>query len=931
MTAHAYALFDRWLDADEASRSALLADLQRHDPPAHARLLALIDADARAGAAGFLATGSAGAAVDGAEAAAACAPAVQPGACLGPWRLVEAIGAGGMGEVWRAERADGHYEGLAAVKLLQPGRRAAHDDARFAREGELLARLAHPHIARLLDAGRSADGRRYLVLEHVQGERIDRWCDERRLGLAARLALFIHVCDAVAHAHAQLVLHRDLKPANVMVDLAGAPKLLDFGVAKLLDDDPTVGSAQSDLTREAAAGLTPDHAAPEQLDAGPVGTATDVYALGVMLFGLLSGARPYAAAPGSVARLVRAIVEEPPLGLRAAAAALPPAELAEAARCRACTPAALLRGLQGDLESIVEQALRKRPSERYPTVAALREDLQRHLDHLPVHARASGPVERVRKFVRRHPLPVAAGSVALAALVLGAGVALWQWRAAVDEARRTRAVVEVLTGLFTQVQPEAAGSARVSVLELLQRGWTEVERGLAGEPGLRAEVAWSLGSMLNAAGDVPAAQAAFSLRRQQLLDSGRGDSVDHLKVLLELGFCAAQLGDHGAARRHYDALLGVARRIGAEAGEEATLARLRLATLARAEGRLAEAEAGLRGVESEARGRWGPRHAVSLLALEELAELLRQRGRWDEAMAQYASLRQLTLGAQGAPAARAQLAEAMLLVELGRFADASAALEAAVVRAAEVWGEGEVTHTAVARLWLAQALFRSGRHAEAEAVADQALAALHPAGSAPVRWTVQVLQARHGLRGTSVPVAVGALARLDATVAEIDAAGEAMKPLAERARMLQAEALLRRGEAAAAQRLLARVLAAQRALYPEGDLDLWPSLALHGLAQAALGRPAEAQVDLDEAAALADRLLPPGHPDRHAGRVLALLAKPRGASQPDPLRDALGAWQASLAGHARHTEIAGFRDRALARHDAFVADWWRTGLAVMAW
>ncbi|WP_144290081.1 serine/threonine-protein kinase [Ideonella sp. A 288] len=890
------ALFDRWADADDAGRAALLAELQAVQPGLHARLKAMIDADAAAEAAGFL---------DGAGlpmTTTAHGPTASPGTeswagvRLGPWCLDEQIGIGGMGEVWRAHRADGLYEGQAAVKLLQAGRSRAHDDARFAREGDFLARLSHPHIARLLDAGRAPAGHRYLVLELVRGERIDLWCDERRLALPARLALFAQVCEAVAFAHSHLVVHRDLKPANVLVTDDGQPKLLDFGVAKLVDADAseaTGSTGASELTREAPAGLTPEYAAPEQLDGRPVSTATDVYALGVMLFGLLTGARPYAAGAGSIARLTRAVVDEPPLSLQQALAALDAEGRQLAAERRGSTPDGLAQALRGDLECIVAKVLQKAPDERYPTVAALRDDLLRHLHDEPVSAQPDRLAYRAWKFARRNRVPVAATAAVLAALALGAAAATWQWRSALHEARRTQAVVDVLTRLFTQIQPEEAGRAQISVRELLHRGWTEVERGLEGDAELRSQVSWSLGMMLSAAGDVPTAQRALTVRRDQLRATGRTGTRDYLRVLLELGFFAAQLADHASARQHYDELLATAARVGADDTEEAAMARLRLGTLARAEGKLEDAEAALRGVEAEARSRWGERHATRLLALDELAELLRQRGRWDEATRLYTELAQLAPAPRGAVAARAQLSAATLLVERGRFREAAERLPPAVALSAEVWGEADITHTTVARLWLAQALFRSGQHARSDDVAALALRHAREAGNDYGRLVIQVLMARHTLRRGQV---AQALPMIEASLAELDAGGDAMKPLAERARMLQGEALLRQGDPAGARQVLDRTLAAQRALYQDADTDLWPTLALRALARDATTDAAAARADADEAARIAQALLPDGHPDRHVARALALHAAWVSAGADEP---AVGA-----AREAMHTELA---------------------------
>ena len=867
------ALFDRWADADAAGRATLLADLQAGQPALHARLLALLVADAAADAAGFLAAGLLPLAGQAQTEAAATGHPGWAGVQLGPWCLEACIGSGGMGEVWRARRADGLYQGVAAVKLLQAGRSTARDDARFAREGELLAGLSHPHIARLLDAGHAPSGQRYLVLELVAGQRIDSWCDQRQLALPARLALFGQVCDAVAFAHSHLVVHRDLKPANVLVTDDGQAKLLDFGVAKLLDEqadaaasaDPSGASA---LTREAAAGLTPEYAAPEQLDGGAISTATDVYALGVLLFGLLSGGRPYAVDGSSIARLSRAVVHQPPLSLQQGLQALDAEHRQQAAHQRDSTAGGLAQALAGDLSCIVAKALQKQAADRYPTVAAMHDDIRRHLQHQPVSAQPDHLAYRAAKFLRRHRLPVAIASGALLATTLGAAAATWQWRNALQQAQRTQAVVDVLTGLFTQIEPEQAGSAQVSVRELLQRGWSQLQQGLAGDAELRSQLAWSLGMMLNAAGDVPTAQQALEVRRAHLQASGRTDTSDYLRVLLELGFCAAQLADHATARRHYGELLAIAQRQQLTNTDTAALARLRLATLARSEGRLAEAEQGLRQVAAAALAQWGPAHPVHTLALEELADLLRQRGQWDEAQRLYAALAQAAPAPRGAAAARAQLSAATLLVELGRFAEAAQRLPGVVALAAEVWGEADITHTTVARLWLAQALFRSGQHAPSDAVATTALQHARQAGNDYGRLVIQVLQARHALRRGQLAEAAPLI---DSSLTELDAGGDAMKPLAERARMLQAERLLRQGDRPAARRLLDQTLAAQRALYPQGDGDLWPTLVLRALAQDGAGAQA-ARADLDEAAALVQQLLPAGHPDRHAAQALARLA-----------------------------------------------------------
>jgi eukaryotic-like serine/threonine-protein kinase len=413
---------------------------------------------------------------------------IHAGTRLGPWELCEIIGCGGMGEVWAATRSDGIYAGRAAVKLL---RTAQHDaallalmNARFAREGELLARLTHPYIAQLLDAGIAADaavdansssaaqdGVRYLVLEYVQGERIDLWCDNNRLTLEARLHLLLQVCEAVAFAHANLIVHRDLKPANILVTTEGHVKLLDFGVAKLLEDTPDA----SELTRLGAAGLTPEYAAPEQINGEAVTVATDVYALGVLMFVLLSGQRPYGTSQGTAAQLVRAVVEDEPrrlgayLGLSAVKRAKhtnfasfhsdTTSNDAEVATLRATTPQRLHQQLRGDLEHITAKALRKRPTERYASVQALAEDIRCYLRHESVSAQAPTLMYRSRKFVQRHKVGVVAAVLVLSATVAGVAATLWQAGVAREQALQARreatnayAIKDYLLGVFQAAQ-----------------------------------------------------------------------------------------------------------------------------------------------------------------------------------------------------------------------------------------------------------------------------------------------------------------------------------------------------------------------------------------------------------------------------------------------------------------------------------------------
>ena len=367
-----------------------------------------------------------------------------------------------MGSVWLAERCDGRFEGRAAVKLLNIAVMGRAGEERFRREGNILARLTHPNIARLIDAGVSPTGQPYLVLEHVDGQTIDRYCDEHALGVEARLRLFLDVLEAVAHAHANLIVHRDIKPANVLVSVDGQVKLLDFGIAKLLEDDeaPSDGTRSADtapLTRDGWA-ATPQYAAPEQVAGGVVTTATDVYALGVLLYVLLTGTHPAGAAAHSPATLMHAIVEVEPRRLSDAVGQpeSPEALASHAARC-GTTPARLRRMLRGDLDTIVAKALKKNAAERYASVTALADDIRRFLRHEPIsarprHAALSSRDVRQAARARRRRLG-GRRRAARGADGVPHGAARDRARPRAARGGEGRKASEVLTGLLTAADP----------------------------------------------------------------------------------------------------------------------------------------------------------------------------------------------------------------------------------------------------------------------------------------------------------------------------------------------------------------------------------------------------------------------------------------------------------------------------------------------
>jgi len=473
---------------------------------------------------------------------------------IGPWRLVRLLGSGGMGEVWLGERDDGTVEQRVAVKRVRAD--VPQFGARLREERRILARLEHPNIARFVDAGVDEGGAPWLALEYVDGMTITDWCRRTSPSLHQRLQLFLKVCAAVDHAHRHLVVHRDLKPGNVLVDAAGAPKLLDFGIAKLLD-----GSG-----REAtAAALTPAYAAPEQLRGGEVSTATDVYALGLLLFRLLADALPDTRTGDSAAAVLSRLDDEEtqrPSAHALRAAALP-------------YPAS---ALEGDLDAIVAQAIRARPEDRYGSVAALADDVERHLDSHPVRAREPTRWYRFTRFAGRHRLPLALGALALAAMAAGTIVALSQAARAereADAARRELARAEQVSGflasLYREQDPLSRGGAQSrSPQATLVDAVARVDRELGGDPLTAARLLRVLGEAQVNLGDLGAARDTLSRGRALATTAGDpllGADLDAVAGTLAL----RELRQADADRLSADALAVVLARHGADSVEAARI------------------------------------------------------------------------------------------------------------------------------------------------------------------------------------------------------------------------------------------------------------------------------------------------------------------------------------------------------------------------
>jgi serine/threonine protein kinase len=518
-------LLDELLDADEGVRTLRLAHIRDTDSGLADDLSALMRRQSVIEEQGFL------------EGLATPLPVDSPlaGRAVGSYTLERLLGRGGMGAVWLAQRSDGRYAGSAAVKLLNLSHLGPAGTERFKREGSALARLTHPNIARLIDAGVTSDGQPYLVLEYVEGQPIDRWCQASALDVRSRVRLFLQVLEAVAHAHAKLILHRDLKPPNILVTAQGQVKLLDFGIAKLMDEEQLLAPAAA-LTQLPGRAFTPEYAAPEQVEGAEVTTATDVYALGVLLYSLLTSRHPTADPSQTPVDQLRAVVDSDPV-----------------------RPSETVRELRGDLDNIIAKALKKAPAERYRTVAALRDDLQRYLNNQPVLARADSITYRFGKFVARNRAAVSAATVVALAITLATGVSMWQAheaRVQRDHARalsaRNNAVVDFVSSVLTEVVP---AEQPIRIADLLERGQS-VLLGAETRPDVQAAMLNVVATYFLNAGD--AAKAQPVLTRSLELARGSPDTQLRAELLCGNALAASMQGRSAEAQAQIREALALA-------------------------------------------------------------------------------------------------------------------------------------------------------------------------------------------------------------------------------------------------------------------------------------------------------------------------------------------------------------------------------------
>jgi len=701
---------DQALAMTDAEREAWLVSLGEQNPAQAAQLQALLDEHRVLAQEGFL------------EQGAGALPRAQglAGQTVGPYTLISQIGQGGMGSVWLAERSDGRFERRVAVKFLNIALVGRGGEERFKREGSILGRLTHPHIAELIDAGVSATNQPYLVLEHVEGEPMDRYCDQRMLDVEARVRLFLDVLAAVAHAHANLIVHRDLKPSNVLVSQDGQVKLLDFGIAKLLKGEAEAGEATI-LTVEGGRAMTPEYAAPEQVTGAPVTTATDVYALGVLLYVLLTGQHPAGAALRAPADLVKAIVDtEPTLPSDVVVPTKATAEvITQSATRRTTTPDKLSRLLRGDLDTIVAKALKKNPSERYTSLTAMADDLGRYLSHEPISARPDTLVYRTRKFIRRNRMAVSLAFLALVAATGGVFAILHQRNEAYSERDRANQIVGFMTNMFKVSDPSQARGSSITAREILDKASQQIDSGLARAPKDRAYLMYVMGDVYNSLGLNPQGKVLVA----QALDLQRRavgpESPDTLASMSLMSVFLSGEGKFAEAEKLQRETLETRLRVLSPEHPDTARSMSRLALVLSWQGRNREAETLQREALRIERRALGPEHQDTLHATDGLVTILWMQGdanRYAEAEAlqlETLPVVRRVLGPQHPETLVAMNNLAVLLRKEGRYGEAESTLREVVALSIRVFGP-EHPDTLNFKNGLAFTIARQLRYKEAE-------------------------------------------------------------------------------------------------------------------------------------------------------------------------------------------------------------------------
>jgi eukaryotic-like serine/threonine-protein kinase len=635
-------------------------------------------------------TSGAAKAGEGEADAAAVAPAPAIGGVVGPYRLLNPIGEGGMSSVWLAERTDGVLRRKVALKLPHWWALAKLTE-RATQEREILASLEHPNIARLYDAGITDDGRPYLALEYIEGKAIDVYCREHELDVRARVALIAQIARAVAYAHSRLIVHRDLKPSNILVDAQGNVHLLDFGIAKLIEEGSAANKA---LTQVGVRVLTPEYASPEQIMGSTITTESDVYSLGVVAYELLAGTRPYAFKSALTADwdVLSSDVRAPSTVTREGGATA--------------------RNLRGDLDTIVLKALKKEPGERYATAAAFADDLDRYLRGDPVVARPDSAGYRLRKFAIKHRLAVGAAAAVVLALAAGLAVASWQLRVARAEKKRAEEVKEFVASIFRSADPYFTGERQMKASQLLTLAKERIDREMASQPESSVELLAIVGEAQANLEEYDAArstlQAALDLAARKLPEG----NVHTSQALAQLATIHANEREYDLAKRELDAVIPELRDYGRPAVRALVNALQTRGFVAGDEGDAERAIADMREAVAIAEESLGENDSETILATRQLAQEYLMAGKLPEAVstAQEAFSRaQENFGAGGRNALLVETEDVYgrALADSGQFAAGIEHLQNSIARTEQLLGPNNGSISSKLS-WLARAQLKLG-------------------------------------------------------------------------------------------------------------------------------------------------------------------------------------------------------------------------------